>query len=91
MHILNEFYQTEEKMNERYISKDSKNVEYSHPLIPQEGLHHAIFYEKPDHIILLNEWPGSILSPLLMFTHQNLLGIIPKEKHSEDSFLCKGN
>lgn len=42
-------------MSKPYISKDSKEIQYSHPLIQQEGLHHAIFYdEKLDDLILLN-------------------------------------
>lgn len=50
-----------------------------------------MFYKKLDPLILLNGWHGSILSPLLMFIHQNLLDIIAKLKHSEDSYAYKGD
>lgn len=79
VHILNEFSQTPEWMSEPYISKDNKQIWYSHPLTQQEALHHAIFYDKDlDHLILLSRQFGSILSPFMMFSHQNLLDIVPK-------------
>ena len=74
------------------MSKDKKEVWCSHPVFQQEGLHHTVFYNKKlGPLILLNGWCGSMLSPLLMFIHQNVLGIIAKLKHSEDSYVYKGD